>query len=251
MLEKYLQEIGLTDKESLVYLALLQVDNSSVVDIAKKTDIKRTTVYVVIDTLAKKGLVSETTVNGKTQYQAESPESLQTYIERQKLVLDERGRRLNEIIPQIKSIQRESGERPVVEFFQGKEGILSSNDRIYSAETSDGSPVYLMYSKDLVDDVFTAEEKEVLRKKRINKNIKSKVLYNSLKGEKPSDETGDRIKVDEKKYPLLCDIAVYKDKVRVSILRKKLSGIFIQSQDFADTLRSLFNLAVDNIKKPQ
>ena len=251
MLEKYLQEIGLTDKEALVYLALLQVDNSSVVEISKKTEIKRTTVYVVIDTLAKKGLVSETAVNGKTLYQAESPETLTTFIERQKIALDERERRLVDIIPQIKSIQREGGQRPVVEFFQGKEGIVSTNQRIYRDEVPDGSPVYMLYSKDLIDETFTESERVVFRKKRTDKDIKSKVIYNYSKGERLSDQTGQRIKVDEKKYPLPCDISIYKDKIRVSILRKNLSGIFIQSQDLADTLRSLFDLAFDSIKKPQ
>ena len=40
MLEKYLQEIGLNEKESAVYLALLQVDSASVADLAEKTKIQ-------------------------------------------------------------------------------------------------------------------------------------------------------------------------------------------------------------------
>lgn len=250
MLEKYLQEIGLTDKESLVYLALLQVDNSSVVDIAKKTGVKRTTVYVVIDALAKKGLVSETTVNGKTQYQAESPERLKTFIERQKIVLEERERRLDDVISQIKTVQKDVGEKPVVKYFEGKEGVVSINENVYE-DTPDGDEVYLLYSKDLLNEVFTEKEMEKYRQRRLAKKVKSKVLYNYSKGERPSDAMGQRIHVDEKKYPFTCDISIYKNKVRISILGKKISGIFVESQDLANTLRSLFNLAFDNIKKPQ
>src|ERR1700692_203110 len=101
MLEKYLQEIGLNEKEAAVYLALLSVDSSSVLDLAKKTKIKRPTVYVVLETLSKKGLVSETTVGNKTHYQAEPPERLETFVERQKVVLEEHSKRLIDIIPQI------------------------------------------------------------------------------------------------------------------------------------------------------
>ena len=54
MLEKYLQEIGLSDKEAGVYLALLATDNSSVIELAGKTKIKRPTVYVILESLAKK-----------------------------------------------------------------------------------------------------------------------------------------------------------------------------------------------------
>jgi sugar-specific transcriptional regulator TrmB len=250
MLEKYLQEIGLSDKESAIYLALLATDNSSVIDLAEKTKIKRPTVYVILESLAKKGLVSETTVGKKTHYQAEPPERLETFVERQKVVLEERSKRLKDIIPQIKSVQRESGERPVVRFFEGKEGIISINEELYS-EKADDSPIYYIYSKDLLREVFNDAERNHFKQKRLAKNIKSKVLYNSNIGEHPNDGTGDRILIDSKKYPFGCDIAIYKDKVRISILSKGLSGIFISSKDFADTLRSLFNLAYDQIKNPR
>ena len=247
MFEKYLQEIGLTDKEAQVYLALLGVEHASVLDIAKKTTIKRPTVYLILELLAKKGLVSEATIGKKTNYHAEPPERLGTFIERQKILLDERAKRLQDIIPQIKSVQRESGERPVVKFFEGKEGIISINEQIYD-DQPDGSPVYLIYSKDLLNQVFTSNETDKYKKKRLERGVKSKVLYNYSKGERPSDETGERVRIDEKKYPFACDISIYKDKVRISILGKNLSGIYVKSQDLADTLRSLFNLAFDNEK---
>ncbi|MEK7610302.1 MAG: helix-turn-helix domain-containing protein [Patescibacteria group bacterium] len=250
MLEKYLREIGLNNKEALIYLALLASDNSSVVDLAAKTKIKRPTVYVVLESLAQKGLVSETTIGKKTHYQAEPPERLETFIERQKIILNEHSKRLKDIIPQIKSVQRESGERPVVRFFEGKEGIFSTNEDIYS-KTPDGSPIYMIYSKDLLDEIFSAEEMSKYKKLRLAQKVKSKVLYNYSKGEKLSDETGDRIRIDEKKYPLTCDISIYEDKVRISILGKNLSGIFIKSQDLADTMRSLFNFVFDQKKGPE
>lgn len=250
MLEKYLQEIGLSDKEAAVYLALLATDNASVVQLAEKTKIKRPTVYVVLESLAKKGLVSETTIGKKTNYQAEPPERLETYVERQKVVLDERSKRLKDIIPQIKSVQRQGGERPVVKFFEGKEGIISINEELYS-EKPDDTPIYYLYSRELLREVFTDEERARFKEKRFAKNIKARVLYNSNMGEHPADNMGDRILVDRNKYPFDCDIAVYKDKVRISILKKGLSGIYISSKDFADTMRSLFNLAFDHIKNPR
>lgn len=250
MLEKYLQEIGLSDKEAAVYLALLAMDNASVVQLAEKTNIKRPTVYVVLEALAKKGLVSETTIGKKTHYQAEPPERLETFVERQRVLLDERSKRLKDIIPQIKSVQRESGERPVVRYFEGREGIISTNEDIYD-EQPDGSSAYMLYSKDLLDEVFSQGEMGKYREKRLAQKVKSKVLYNYTKGERPSDETGERIRVDEKKYPFTCDISIYKDKIRISILGKSLSGIFIKSQDLANTLRSLFDLAFDQIKNPR
>jgi sugar-specific transcriptional regulator TrmB len=249
MLEKYLQNIGLNDKEAVVYLALLSVEHASVLDLAKKTNIKRPTVYVVLESLAKKGLVSETTVGKKTHYQAEPPERLETFVERQKLVLEENSKRLKDIIPEIKSIQHEFGERPVVKYFEGKEGIISSAEETFRNEDGDEEPVYLVYPRDLLDKLFPESERQKFRKTRLEKMVKSKVMYTYNKGEIPSDDMGDRIKIDGTRYPISCDIAIYKDKIRISVLGKKLSSIFIRSKDVADTLRSIFNIAFDILKE--
>ncbi len=250
MLEKYLQEIGLAEKEAAVYAALLQVENDSVLDIAKKTKINRTTIYPVLESLAKKGLISEVKVDKKIRFQAEPPERLETYVERQKVVLNEQGRRLKDIIPQLKSVQREVGERPVVKYFEGREGIISSLEDFFSTN-DEGGEAYLLYSKDLLQGLFTEKEQEKFRSLRLKQHIKTKVLYTTAGIERPSDNMGQRIRIDGKKYPISCDISIYKDRVRINTLGKSLSGIYILSQDLADTLRSLFDIAFDQLKKEE
>ena len=244
MLEKYLQNIGLSDKESIVYISLIQVDTTSVLDLSRKTKLKRPTVYVILESLAKKGLVSETTVGKKTHYQAEPPERLETFVERQKLVLEESQKTLKDVIPQLKSIQRESSQKPIVKYFEGRDGIISMLEELFAGvPNKKNGETYLLYPKDQLDELFTNQEREKYRSIRISRNIKSKVLYTSEKSEKPSDATGDRIKIDGKKYPITCDISIYEDKVKISTLGKKLSGIFIRNKDFAETLRSLMILS--------
>lgn len=248
MLEKYLQEIGLNEKEAAVYLALLQVDSASVADIAEKTEIKRPTVYVVLETLSKKGLVSEVEIGNKTHFASESPERLETFVERQKIVLEEHAKRLHDIIPQLKSVEREGGERPIVKYFEGKEGIISSAEELFTAQDKSDT-THIVYSKDLIDALFTQEERTRYKKMRLGKNIKSKALYTYTQGEIPSDSTGERTRLDEKKYPITCDINIYEDRVRINTLGESLSGIFIKSKDVADTLRSIINFAIDQTNK--
>lgn len=248
MINKYLEDAGLSDKEANIYLHLIQVEQASIMDLAQKTKIKRPTVYTIINSLAKKGLVSEIEENKKVRYVAEPPERLKTYLERKELSLSElKGRFVEDVIPQIKSLQREAGERPVVKFFSGKEGVIAINEDVYDG-SPDGSPIYILYSKDLLNEVFKDIESDKYKTRRKKENVKARVLYNWSNGETPSDNLADRIKIDEKKYPLSADISIYKDKVRISILGKKLSAIYIESKDLAETLKSLFNLAFDNLK---
>ena len=105
-------------------MALLGVDNYSVLDLAKKTNINRTTVYPILEKLMKDQLVSETKIGKKVHYQAESPEKLETFIEHQKIKLAEQAKILTDIVPQLKSLGRQSGEGPIVKYYDGREGIL-------------------------------------------------------------------------------------------------------------------------------
>lgn len=246
MLGKYLQEIGLNEKESAIYLALLQVDSASVADIAEKTEIKRPTVYVVLETLSKKGLVSEVEIGNKTHFAAQPPEHIETFIQQQRLKFDETAERLKDILPQLKAVQRESGERPVVKFFEGHDAAISANIDFFNAQDKEGMG-YFIFNRDLIDEVFTPQEIAHIQKIRPQKHIKGESIYVYSKGELPSNEMTERKRVDAGKYPILCDISIYEDRVQLITLGNKVSSIFIQSKDVADTLKSLFKLAFEKL----
>ena len=59
-LNDILKKSGFSEKEIGVYSALLELGSSVVSDIAKKARVIRSTAYVVLDSLAKRGLVSAT-----------------------------------------------------------------------------------------------------------------------------------------------------------------------------------------------
>lgn len=248
MLEKFLQDIGLSDKEAKIYLALLGVDSYSVAELATKTGVNRTTVYPLLNSLMEKKLVVEVKLDKKTHYQAESPERIETYVKNQQTRLEEQSKILSEIIPRMKSISRETGEKAIVKYMDGREGILNSINDYYS-KGDEGGTAYLFYSRDLIQDVFGSQEVLKAKSTRISRKILTKSIYNYSKGEIPSDETGERIRIDENKYPIKCDIAIYKDKVRIHTLGKNLSAIFIKSQDVADSLKTLFEIAFESLKE--
>ncbi len=249
MLEKYLEEIGLSEKESQLYLALLQVDSESIQDLAKRTGINRTTVYPVLETLEKKGLVSEVQKGKKVEYVAAPPERLETFVERQKVVLQERSERLKDIIPQIKSIQRESGEKPIVKYFEGRDGAIAAHEEFYEMHDSKSQEGYFIYNKDLLNSTFTEQEQERYRKIRVNKKVTPISVYTSEDGDIHFVTPGERTRIDHKKYPIYSDIIIIKDRVLIGTLGEHLSSILIKSKDFAETIASLVKYINDNAKK--
>ncbi|MEN9582551.1 MAG: hypothetical protein RL641_505 [Candidatus Parcubacteria bacterium] len=248
MIEQFLENIGLSQKESMVYMALLAVESSSVIDLAKKTDIKRTSIYPIIESLEKKGLVSEVEVGKKNEYRAEAPERLETYIKNEQARLNEQAKLLDEVIPRLKSVSRDQGERPVIKYYDGREGILSSISE-YLGESEKGGDLYTVYPRDIIEETFTESELKKVRGNRRSKNVLVHSLYTYSKGSLDNDELSNRTQLSEdKEFPILCDIGVYEDKVRIYTLGKKLSAINIKNHDLAETLKSLIRLAILQVK---
>lgn len=250
MFEKYLQEIGLNEKEAALYLALLQVDAASVIDLAKKTNINRSTVYVVLEGLMKKGLVSETQIGKKVHYQAEPPERLETFVERQKTILEEQQKRLKDIIPQIKSVQRETGERPVVKYFDGRDGAISAYEEFYTFTPQKNEQGYFIYNRDLVEETFTEAERQKFLKIRYTKDVVPNSIYTRKEGDMEFTTPGIRTRIDAgDKYPILSDITIIEDRIIAVTLGKTITSIVIKSKDLATTLASLIRYINDINKK--
>lgn len=68
MIEEILVNLGLNEKEALVYLALLKNQQLTASNIARKTKFKRTTVYAVLDNLLQKKLITKSPKNNVDLY---------------------------------------------------------------------------------------------------------------------------------------------------------------------------------------
>lgn len=116
ILNEILEKFGLTEKESIVYLAILQLGQSSVSDIAKKAQIKRTTIYRITDELIKNGLITKVPKVKKNLFVAENPEILLESLKK-------KGKIIEESLPLFKAIFNSSEVKPKIKFYEGKEGI--------------------------------------------------------------------------------------------------------------------------------
>ena len=114
--EEALKEFGLNDKETKVYLALLSLGTSSVNRIAEQADIIRTTAYDILKSLIEKGLASYVIKSGVKYYESAAPEKIIA-------ILDEKKRKVQEILPALKKIREFVLEKPKVEIYEGKEGL--------------------------------------------------------------------------------------------------------------------------------
>jgi sugar-specific transcriptional regulator TrmB len=83
-MKEILKNVGLTEGEIQVYLALIQLGQSSTGKITHKAKIASSKVYEVLERLSEKGLVSYVIKNGVKNFDATPPERLIDFLEERK-----------------------------------------------------------------------------------------------------------------------------------------------------------------------
>lgn len=111
---KELIDAGLSENEAKVYLAALELGETSVYRLAKKSSVKRTTTYLAVETLKEKGLMSSYLSNNVAVCYAESPKKLVNILERKKEALDK-------VMPELMAFNNLIDKKPKIRYFEGKE----------------------------------------------------------------------------------------------------------------------------------
>ena len=125
ILREKLREFGFSEKEAAVYLALMEIGSAIASDIAKKSKLNRSTTYVILDMLTKRGLVSMVDRDGIQLYHAAPPEQLVQYLQSMAKQYAGLADTAKNLLPEFKSARKESAPAPKFQLFQGSEGIRS------------------------------------------------------------------------------------------------------------------------------
>jgi len=243
LLDKELEQIGLSEKEARVYLASLELGQSSVQKIARKSDVNRATTYSVLESLIKKGLCSTIEQNKKIYFIASSPNSLLSLFEMKKKKIETQEDYFKKLLPNLNSLHNKQDSKPTVRFFEGKQGLLNSVSEFYFTQSKENEPVRMVFNKDLIEDIIDEKDRLKFRKIRMGRKIKSKVIYNYEMGELKTTSDGQRRKISAENFLLNCDIEILGNTVLFAPLTEKLSSVLIKNQEIADTLKVLFDLA--------
>lgn len=119
--ERILRELGLSEAEAKVYLALLESGPSAAGGIIKKAGLHRATTYQVFQRLEEKGLVSSVVEGGRRSFMAASPRRLQDTLRQREWALEE-------AMPALERMQKAAGGRQEITVYSGVAGIRSALD---------------------------------------------------------------------------------------------------------------------------
>ena len=264
-LENEIKKLGLSDKEAKVYLTVLELGQAPVAEISVHSGVVRVTVYVILEELKKKGLVStfekesnpdarrgrgsEADARGrlsdwnvgsrkrrrKTYFSVEPPERLSHLFEIEERRLKENFSDLKKILPDLKEIYESRGERPKIRFFEGDEGINSLREDILKTKTKF---LYQILPPDIIAKNISERKFQNEKVKKLY-NIPSKSIYYNKKGKIFPNKSG------KTEYKFFTDkfeteIIIYGEKTAFINTKKKPTGIIIDDFSVSKTVKIFF-----------
>ena len=122
-----LTSFGLSQKETKIYLASLELGTSTANNIANKAKINRSTTYDILKDFQEKGLASKRTIGHTANFEVVGPKQLLAK-------LDEKKHKLKAVQDQLELIQKRTANKPTVQVFQGHEGVKTILEDILNAQ---------------------------------------------------------------------------------------------------------------------
>src|SRR3990167_9886462 len=115
---KHLMDLGLSDSEVTVYLALLSGVRTAR-DLVKTTRLKRPTVYYALGCLEKRGLTSKTGLAGDKSFSLEPVEKLSVIAKEKVLEVSKLQNHIDEMVPGLIGTFSPANKKPTVAFYEG------------------------------------------------------------------------------------------------------------------------------------
>lgn len=247
--EKVLLDVGFSEKEIAVYVALLSLGKGIVTKISRTASVSRTTTYDILDNLTQKGLVRISGKEPKQEYIAESPEKLEKFIYEEVEKKNDDLNKVKYIIPELFSIYN-TKESPKVRYYEGTDGLKKALE-----DTLLKNNVEILASGG-AEDMFEAVGEEYSKKyfkKRVEKNITIRGIASAdsetMKvAERNREELREILIVPNDKFHFSVETNIYDNKV-LNISWKEKFAVLIESKEIADAQKKVFELAWIGAKK--
>ena len=237
---KELQDIGLSEKEAKIYSAALELGAATADQLAKHSKIVRSTTYVQLESLMEKGLMSTYEQGKKTFFAPETPKLLKRFLAKQKENIGAKENDLASFLPDLLRQFEGAGERPVVRFFPGKEGVATVREEMLNCKDK---KTYAIFSPEHLSNIFGSEYLDGYSNRRKGKGIHSKGIYihKEYFGRAGLDELTERKFLPREKFPLTIEISIFDNNTVIFPLEGALFGMMITNKQIADSMKVFFN----------
>ena len=228
-IKKVLQDSGLSEGETKVYLSLLKLGSVPVSKIKEDTELHRTTIYDFLEKLLNKGLVNYVVKNNIKFYKATHPNKLLDFVK-------EKEENIKEILPELKELAEFRQEELKVEVYKGQEGFKTLlNDMIRVGDNMVALGIdEIRFKKKfpiLIENYFKKEEEKGM-KERLLTSEDAEFIYKKKTA---------NYRFIPKEFFNPTPIMVYGKRV-VTIIWEPFTLISIENSELAESYRKHFEL---------
>ncbi|MDR3642058.1 MAG: helix-turn-helix domain-containing protein [Candidatus Doudnabacteria bacterium] len=209
---KQLANFGLSEKEAKIYLALLELEAATVFEASKQSGINRSSAYVVLEGLKKKGFVGISDDKKVRRYIAASPETLLLAAKQAAKKQEDTKLGIESIIPELKALHKGAKHRPIVKVFEGENGAKDVYWNIFSSTGKDlktfANPINMFKLISNFIELDKERGRRGIKMFAINAGTKEMIeLYKKNKPSKPYEVA----LIPEKKFKFSSDMGIYGD----------------------------------------
>ncbi len=228
-IKQELHEAGLTENESKIYIALLELGPSNAGLISRKTGLHRRVVYDTTEMLIKKGLIGYILKNNKRLFQASNPEKILDNIK-------EKEQSIVQILPEMLSLYSQTKEKEETNFYKGKNGLKT----VFEDQLASKSEIKILGASSLAYEILQFYFKW-FDQKRVKNKIKTKIIFNKT-NKKPKIPLSE-IRYLPEKYSSPLAINIYGDKVAIILWSKENPlAIVIKNKEISQGYNKYFEL---------
>lgn len=248
-----LTAFGLSEKEARVYVSLLELEVGSANEIANKSNVNRSSVYVVLESLVEKGFVSTSEGTTVQKYIPCEPEVI---LQKAREVAGKKAQienRIEEILPELNALSTGLKKRPKFRVYERPQGLVTAleetinnnQDKLVRVAASIGN------TKDLLPENYWVD----YVKRRHDRKIKMRGIHpydNIAKfmiGNTKTSKYDELALVPEKNFTFPMDMAVYDDRIHFTTADEGGVTIVVQNAGMAEGMKSLFDLAFKEAKR--
>lgn len=230
-----LQKFGFSDKEAMVYGALLELRIANITQISKRSGLKRSIIYVIIGTLLERGAVTELPKKSVATYQAVDPSAI--LFDAKRAVKD-----FADMLPFWQSLKNKGQGRPRMHFIDTDEGIQRVYEKMFEPKYG-----YFITSYSHMNNNFPGVLDDYI--KRMKKGAIKLRGHNILPDNKEEraigkrlTSVGQRVRYLPKGTTVGMDFAISESAFAITLLEEKPSLVLFESADLAHSMKVIFDI---------
>ncbi|TSC94886.1 MAG: Transcriptional regulator, TrmB [Candidatus Berkelbacteria bacterium Athens1014_28] len=246
-----LLQLGLTDKESLIYLSVMENSEASIPSISEGTELSRGTVYDIVEKLKIKGFVTEIKKGKKRRLISENPTGkLYALLDEKHHELQKSKKIVEDILPTINAIYLGDSFKPQIRVYEGEKGFKKVWNDIFSSKDKN----FLSLARIETFIEFAGESfLEEIQKKKVRLGFSSRAInedsQSAQKLQKIDLKHNRETRLAPKEFQFPSTEIIFGNKIAMFSTKEENIIVVIESRDFAETHRQYFEMMWKMLEK--